>query len=366
MRIAFIKKRYCFYGGAERYLESIINALMSKFEIHILSNNWYKSKNFTVHHIHTNKMFSDLSFGLNVYKFLKTHHFDVSISFDRTFGQDIYYASDGCRRRWLEQRRYISNLIRRLDYKFNPHNLSILFLEKKAVKESKLIITPSNMVKKDFLEFYGNEISKKCIVCYNGVDLNKFHKISFKQKLNLRQSLGIKDKKILLFVGSGSLERKGLFFAINVLKYLPKEFLLLVVSKVKKSFVNLAKELGLEKRVLFLGLQKDVERFFQVSDVFILPSLYDTFCNACLEAMACGLPIIITDTTGISEIIEDGKEGFILKHPINYEEFHFFIEESFKNWGEMSQYAYKKAIDFSLKKVTDNFLKIIESVVNFP
>jgi UDP-glucose:(heptosyl)LPS alpha-1,3-glucosyltransferase len=65
-------------------------------------------------------------------------------------------------------------------------------------------------------------------------------------------------------------------------------------------------------RAEFLGTVVDLPRVYAAVDIFILPTIYDPFSNACLEALACGLPVITTRDNGFSEIIEDGVHGSIV------------------------------------------------------
>jgi len=356
MKVAFIKRKFSFYGGAEQYLRKVMINLAERHEIHLLTSLWEESTAFKIHKISSLGIAPDFIFAQRVKQYLKTHPFDVVVSFERTYSQDIYRASDGCHKKWLEQRKFIDGYLKCLSFRFNPHHLIILFLEKKALKTSKKIITLSQMDKRAFKTFYGEEIAKKCTVCYNGVDLKRFFPPSLKKRQEFRGQLGLEDKKVLLLVGSG-FKRKGLLFVLDVLKCLPKEFVLLVVGKGK-----IGKKLlrGLEKRIYFLGPQRKIERFYQLADIFILPTIYDPFGNAILEAMACGLPVITTNASGASEIIENGKEGFILNFPVNLEEFAYCLEIASKNQKIMGKNAYEKAKLFSLEKAVNEFLEVIE------
>jgi UDP-glucose:(heptosyl)LPS alpha-1,3-glucosyltransferase len=67
-----------------------------------------------------------------------------------------------------------------------------------------------------------------------------------------------------------------------------------------------------EEPVRFLGEVTDIVRVYAAADIFILPTIYDPFSNACLEALACGLPVITTPSNGFSEIIEDSVHGSIV------------------------------------------------------
>ena len=70
-------------------------------------------------------------------------------------------------------------------------------------------------------------------------------------------------------------------------------------------------ELGIAPRVHFAGSQKDVTRWYGAADCFVLPTLYDPFPNAALEAMASGLPVITTSQCGAAEFVEEGVGGTV-------------------------------------------------------
>ncbi len=69
---------------------------------------------------------------------------------------------------------------------------------------------------------------------------------------------------------------------------------------------------GIAEAVTFTGALSDVRAALRLFDVFVLPSFSETFSNAALEAMAMQVPVILTRTGGAGEMIEDGKEGYIL------------------------------------------------------
>jgi len=73
----------------------------------------------------------------------------------------------------------------------------------------------------------------------------------------------------------------------------------------------LAKDLGVEKDVLFLGNQASVEEILPCADLFLLPSAYESFGLSALEAMACGLPVIATEIGGLGEVVANGVDGWL-------------------------------------------------------
>jgi len=77
-------------------------------------------------------------------------------------------------------------------------------------------------------------------------------------------------------------------------------------------YQSLARGLGILDRVVFVGVAKEVETYCFASDFFVMPSVFDTFGMAVLEAMAAGLPVIITQKVGARDLVRDGVSGFIL------------------------------------------------------
>jgi N-acetyl-alpha-D-glucosaminyl L-malate synthase BshA len=84
------------------------------------------------------------------------------------------------------------------------------------------------------------------------------------------------------------------------------------------SAMSLARELNIAEKVHFMGNQQKVENLFACADAFLLPSHYESFGLAALEAMACGVPVVAADVGGVSEVIEDGRTGFLIE-PDDYD-----------------------------------------------
>jgi UDP-glucose:(heptosyl)LPS alpha-1,3-glucosyltransferase len=123
--------------------------------------------------------------------------------------------------------------------------------------------------------------------------------------------------KTILFVGSG-FQRKGLYFLIRALPLLLKETevrLLIVGQGNRRKAVRLARGLGVENRLNFTGPVPDAAHYYRQADLFVLPSIYEPFSSACLEAMSFGLPIVTTAMNGASEDIIEGRNGFIVEDP---------------------------------------------------
>ncbi len=369
MKLLFLKKAFNPYGGAEIYFRKVVEKLKKFAKVDVFSEKWEDIPEVEFKKARKHKIFyvfglSPLSFALSAKKFVEKYgkSYDLVISFERTLIQDIYRASDGCHKRWLIQRKlYIDPLFKRVYLDLSPKHKVLTWLERECLKNSKIIITNSHMVKQDFKDFYGEEIAKKCKTIYNGVEIEKFKKLNPKERSKLRLITGFDLKKpILLFVGSGYF-RKGLIYVLEVLKLLT-DYNLIVIGKEQKEnhFKRLVEVWGIKDRVYFLGARRDVAKFYQISDVFILPTIYDPFSNVVLEAMACGLPVITTSANGASEIIENNKSGFIIDFPIDIENLAIKVETAYKNREFLGENAYNTAQKFSLQEVVKNFYDLIK------
>jgi glycosyltransferase involved in cell wall biosynthesis len=125
------------------------------------------------------------------------------------------------------------------------------------------------------------------------------------------------DRFVLLLVGNDA-RNKGLpviLQALRSLRELPID--VLVVSREDPApYLMAARDAGLDEgRVRFLPQRSDVEYYYAAADAYVGPSLEDTFAQPPAEAMACGLPVIVSASNGASEIITDGADGLILLDP---------------------------------------------------
>lgn len=188
----------------------------------------------------------------------------------------------------------------------------ILF--KQLFHKAKKIIAVSLFTKNRLIDNY-NLQGKKVEVVYNGIDLNKFQ-INF-EKGSFRNSLCIKKNiPIIGFVGRLSIREKGcdlLLDAIAKVKSSYGNFHLLVLGEgsLKTSLEQYARQLDLTDYVSFLGARSDIPYFFNIFDVFVLPSKMESFGLVLLEAMACKVPVVAFSVGGIPEIMENGTQGFL-------------------------------------------------------
>lgn len=131
----------------------------------------------------------------------------------------------------------------------------------------------------------------------------------------VRQEMDSHNRFVLLIVAQ-LIPEKGVDVAIRSLKSLPESVVLWVVGEgpASGSLQDLCRQLALEDRVRFFGLQREVQPYLQAADCFVCPSRWKEAAGlVILEALACGLPVIATDIGGIPELVEDGKVGLLFR-----------------------------------------------------
>jgi UDP-glucose:(heptosyl)LPS alpha-1,3-glucosyltransferase len=233
--------------------------------------------------------------------------FDIVHSFARTRHQHIYRAGGGSHAAYMEHV-YARPRLQRV---LNPRHLAILGIEEAVFRDSMQIIHCLSKLGADEIAARYGLPSWRLATIYNGVDTERFHpNLRELHREKLRQELGLTGP-VVLFVGGG-FRRKGLDRAIRGLAAAGRAADLLVIGGGNKAPAHeLARELGVEKRVHFLGPRHDVEAWHAAADLLVLPTRYDPFANVVLEGMASGLPVATTPAAGAAELIEHGKTGFL-------------------------------------------------------
>jgi len=157
-----------------------------------------------------------------------------------------------------------------------------------------------------------------CVLLYLGFDHSAFNPARRSELRDAsRAALAIPEKRFQLLMIGNDWHNKGIRVLIESLAFLPDLpiELMVVGSEAPAPFRAMVAEKGLESRVLFLPPRKDVEYYYAAADMYAGPSLEDTFALPPVEAMACGLPVVVSRENGAYEIMTDGVDGFILNDP---------------------------------------------------
>jgi UDP-glucose:(heptosyl)LPS alpha-1,3-glucosyltransferase len=320
LKLALVRQRYNPYGGAERIVARVLPALeRAGTQVTLIARSapgWGARKVLTVDPFYIGNLWRDWSFARAARAAWHREGFDVVQSHERIPGCTLYRAGDGVHRRWLELRREAAGPLERLSIAINPYHRYVCAAERELFEHPRLqaVICISKMVRADVLRSFRVD-PEKLHVIYNGVDLEYFHPREREARRGAaRAELGCRPRDTLfLCVGSG-FSRKGLDAAIDALALASdKAFWLLVAGRdgEQARFVERARAAGIADRVRFLGGQDDVRPLYAAADCFMLPSRYDPFGSTVLEALAMGLPAIVSSRCGAAEIIEPGANGWI-------------------------------------------------------
>lgn len=318
-KLVLVRQKYTPSGGAERFVSRALQALQThqSLDVHLIARKWEQVDGIEAHLLdpfYIGSVWRDASFSRAARKFWTQNNFDLVQSHERIAGCHVYRAGDGVHAHWLHLRNESRGFLGKVAHFFNPYHHYVKRAEKVMFLDPalKLVICNSQMIKKEIQQYFGLPESKFAVI-YNGVDTKIFSPdLKQQYRQSIRQELSIADETpVLLFVGSG-FARKGVARALYSLQA-ASNIELIVVGKDKHEakYHALANQLGVANRCHFVGEKKDVKPYLGSADAFILPTLYDPFPNACVEALASGLPVITSTTCGVAEMIIEGGNGFI-------------------------------------------------------
>jgi glycosyltransferase involved in cell wall biosynthesis len=230
------------------------------------------------------------------------------------------------------------------------------------------IIAVSESVKR-FISKYEYIPLRRIKVVYHGVDTERFRQV--RKTISIRRSIGIPRNAFVVGIVGRITEQKGhkhLFDAVAALKKKISEIRLLVigVGELQQELGEYSRILGLQKSTVFLGYRKDIPRLYSAMDVLCLPSLYEGLGLVLVEAMLCNIITVGTSVDGITEIINDGVNGFLVP-PADSDALAKILYRIFKNEYDKKMLieAKKTAMRFdyreNLKKIEREYLMVVGS-----
>ena len=346
MKIGLVRRGYSATGGAEAYLRRFADAASAAGHSSVLfaDGEWPEWTGERVRLAGGSpRKFADALAAAN-----PRERCDFVFSLERVWSCDGYRAGDGVHASWLARRAEFEPAWRPFFRRFSAKHRDLLEIERALFSPggARVVIANSEWIKREIGQHFGFPAERTHVV-YNGVP-------AFHAPPNARAELGLgADEYVLLFAGSGW-ERKGLSFAIDAVNAATASRPTLLVAG-----RGPAKEMP---RVRFLGPVANMARVLGAADVFLLPTLYEPFSNACLEALAAGLPVLTTEHNGFAEIIERGVEGEVYPDPRDIPK----IAAGIDAWGDPERRAavrprlLEKAARFSVEENVRSTLAIIE------
>lgn len=316
LRIALIRQSFRLDGGGEQIVSRINQVLTQNgHDVTLIARKWegVETKVVKCDPPRWTRIQREARFAKEAIRLSELHEFDLVQSHERIPGCQVYRAGDGVHQSWLEERTRGWSAWKKKLLGWNRFHRYMLDTERRMYEHPRLraVICNSQMIADEICERFQIATAKVRVI-YNGVDTHQYHPYLKQQREEIctRYALPL-DRSIALFVGSGW-ERKGLTRTLEAFRDV-KNMSLLVVGRDKSQrwFEELASYLGVSDRVRFVGVQADVKPFYGAADLFVLPTLYDPFPNAIMEAMAVGMPILTSRKCGGAELISQCKNGFV-------------------------------------------------------
>ncbi|MDR3163297.1 MAG: glycosyltransferase family 4 protein [Helicobacteraceae bacterium] len=181
-----------------------------------------------------------------------------------------------------------------------------------------ILICSSEMMRADLIRRF-NLTAKKTMVIYPAFDVQRFEASKDERgrlRREVREQFKIEDETILIsLITSGDLRVRnayGLIDAFEMIASVGNAKLFIAAKEKFAPFIAYTENRGLKDRVIFAPPIDDVRRYFFASDIFALPAFIETFARACIEAMFCSLPVLVSPFVGASEILIGKSRRFIL------------------------------------------------------
>jgi len=359
-------------GGAEKFLITLVNQLpQDAFEPHII----LLSKDETLKH--------ELSANVFVHKVIRRSRFDFSIA------KRIKRLIDVISPEIVMCINTYSFFLTKLGYSANapyrfilsPHTTipfstynylqSMVYYRKVSPKDVVLYLCNAQM--RYINTTYKLAMHNKKVI-YNGIDTSYYNpeKISNTELKSLLQSLNIPPhEKIIVQVARVQKEKRheDAIEALAILnkKLVPSKVHLLIVGGGDADKIamlqNRVHQLGLDDHVHFLGSRQDVRLYYKAASLFTLTSESETFSLAALEAMAFGVPAVLTNVGGAAEMITDYQNGFLVspREP----------EKIADGWQKALSHSFdssairKQVVDhFSIDQMVRNYLQVFSTTTN--
>jgi UDP-glucose:(heptosyl)LPS alpha-1,3-glucosyltransferase len=229
------------------------------------------------------------------------------------------------------------------------------------------VVALSQRNKEEIIRLYGVR-DDRITVIPNGVDLERFRP-SPESRCSVRRTLSLRDDELVaIFVGH-EFERKGLRVVLEALRLLAGRSVRLPLIVAGRGAPDALKiefsDLG--GAVRYLGHRDDIERFYAAADVFVLPAAFDISPLVGLEALAAGLPVLMTDVGGVGDYLRHDENGwFITRDPADVAAKLRRLVEDRDLLRRMSAHARASVADLDWRTIAGRYLELIDRLLPLP
>lgn len=327
MKFAFIIFKYFPYGGMQRDMLRTANELLKRgHQVEIFTLSWQGDipENIKVHVLAQSGWFNFQRYQKFInatFAIIQSAKFDFVFGYNRMAGLDAHFAADPCFvERAHRQRSWLYRLTPR--YRWFAECEKAIFSDQSNTE----ILAVSLTEKPHFQHWYGTQ-SERFHYIPPFLSLERF---VLQDKTAMRQHLRrvfafAEDDFVYLLTGSG-FAMKGLDRAIQAMAALPSELLkhtrLVAVGQDNpKQFAKMAKKLGLDNHVVISKGRVDIPQLMQGADVCVHPAYRENTGLVILEGMACGAPMLVTESCGYAHHVAEADAGLVNPMPFNQSQF---------------------------------------------
>lgn len=378
LKIAYVVHECDRRGGHNRYVAELADRLSLHHSVHLFACRWrdIALDRITTHRIpaiHWTDSLRILSFLATISLYLRSRDFDIIHSQGVCAPWFNVMTAHVCHAARLQASYSFQkdHPLRSIHYWLSLKLAALFQTSWECSRRSggpTRIIACSAKTREEMISLCGADPASMRLV-YPGVDSERFHprnRAAFRGAL-LREAGWSEGARVVLFVGAIG---KGLGTAIEALAELsgePPPVLLAIGKLPERDYATQIVARGLQGRVRFATPAGDIQRYFAAADVFVLPSLYDSFGFVVLEAMASGVPVICSRAAGAHELIAPGENGFVLDDPRDSRALAKLVGQTLEDdrlWRRLAAGARETAQEYTWDRTAAETLRVYAELVD--
>jgi UDP-glucose:(heptosyl)LPS alpha-1,3-glucosyltransferase len=333
MNFIFCLYEYFPYGGLQRdFLKITTTAMERGHTVRILTMDWQGEvpKGLDLQlmpHSAVSNHRRCMKFTRTIKGLLPQISCDAVVGFNKMPGLDVYYAADSCYQARMRSTRSFAYRLMGRYRAYADFERSVFSPESKT---EILLLSPQE--KQKFIDCYGTQESRFHLLP-PGISKDRFRPVDASDiRAEVRKGLALaKDHLLLLMVGS-HFHTKGVDRAIRAVASLPENLrnrvrMFIIGHGKLDSFTAFAKKMNLAGQVDFLGGRDDVPGFLLAADLLLHPARTENTGTALIEAMAAGLPVVVTENCGYAFHVKEAGAGRVVPMPFQQEDLNRTLNE---------------------------------------
>ena len=325
LRIAVLSRNFVSTGGgAERYAIALVEQLAKQHEVHVFAQ--------TISHNHSQVQYHTVGMPMQRPRWINQLYFATATWWATRKGFDIVHSHENTwhgnvqtvhvlpvKYNLFLNRLGLSRFLRCIKIVTSPRLIAYLALEKArySLKKPRTIVSVSRTLNDVMLQTYPQAGSALQVIPpgIESVPGPAGHALKADARVKFNLPL---DGQCILFAGN-DFKKKGLPTLIQAIAKLPSDVFLAIAghSEQRADMERLGKEAGLKDRIYFLGAVSHMADAYNAADFLVHPTLEDTYAMVVLEAMAHGLPVVVSSAAycGIAAELQDGVNALLLHNP---------------------------------------------------